>query len=79
MATIATMITCAVAEGFLLYVLTQFARELRKARAGAATAAIPASRATGGNTSRGREFGKVVEIAYGSRVPPQTSSRRLAS
>ena len=33
MATVIVMVMCAAAEGFLLYVLTQFARELRKDRA----------------------------------------------
>jgi hypothetical protein len=80
MATTVFMLTCTLAEGFLLYTLTQFARELRKARAARPLAAvIPISCATGENASEDQELGRVIEITYGNRVPAQTSGRRLAS
>jgi hypothetical protein len=80
MATIVFMLTGAVAEGFLLYALTQVTREMKKARATrAATAAIPISRTTGEQMAGGRKFAKVIEITDGSRVASQTGSRRMAS
>jgi hypothetical protein len=80
MATIIVMVICAAAESFLLYVLTQFARELRKDRAvHVARVAIPISRAAGEKTAEGREFGKVIEIPGPSRVPSHSRDRRMAS
>jgi hypothetical protein len=78
MTTVAVMLMCAAAEGFLLYVLTQFARELRKDRAvRAAAAAIPISRAAGYRMARVQEFRKVIE--HGSRVPHHHGGQRLTS
>ena len=79
MATIIVMVMCAAAEGFLLYVLIQFARELDDRTARAATALIPISCATGEKTAEGREFGKVIEITSGSHVPSHSWDRRMAS
>jgi len=80
MTTIAVMLICAAAEGFLLYVLTQFARELRKDSAvRAAAVAIPISRAAGYRTARVQEFRKVTEITYRSRVPRHNGGHRMTS
>jgi hypothetical protein len=80
MAAIIFMLTCDLAEGFLLYVLVQFARELRQERvARVAAAAIPVSSAVRENTVEDRDFRKVIEITYRGRLPSHTSSRRMAS
>ena len=79
MTTILFMLTCAAAEGFLLYVLTRFARELRQGRAlRSASAVIPVSCATDEKAATGREFKRVIEITCGSRVPSHTGGRRMA-
>ena len=80
MATIIVMVMCAAAAGFFLYVLTQFARELKKDRAvRVAAAAIPISFAAGEKIVEGREFGKVIEIPGPSRAPSHSRDRRMAS
>jgi hypothetical protein len=71
---------CAAAEGFLLYVLTQFARELRKDSAvRAAAVVIPISRAAGYRTAKVQKFRNVIELTYGSRVPRHTGGQRMTS
>lgn len=80
MTTILFMLTCAAAEGFLLYSLTQFARDWRQGRAArAAAAVIPVSCAADEKTAAGREFKRVIEITRGSRVPSHTGGRRMAT
>ena len=80
MAKIAVMLMCAAAEGFLLYVLTQFARELRKDHAvRAAAVAIPILRAAGYRTAKVQEFRKVIEIKCGSRLAHHNRGQRLTS
>ena len=80
MTTILFTLTCAAAEGFLLYLLTRFARELRQGRAARAAAAmIPLPCATDEKAAAGREFRRVIEITGGSRVPSHSGNRRMAS
>ena len=80
MATAVVMVMSAAAEGFLLYVLTQFVRELKKGRADRAAAAVIArSYAAGEKTAEGRELGKVIEIPGPSRVLSHSRDRRMAS
>lgn len=79
MTTILFMLTCAAAEGFLLYLLARFARERRQGRAArAAAAVIPVSCAADEKAAAGREFKRVIEITYGSRVASHTGNRRMA-
>ena len=78
MTTILFMLTCAAAEGFLLYLVTRFARELRQGRAlRSAATVIPLPCATEKKAAAGREFKRVIEIT--SRVPSHTGNRRVAS
>jgi hypothetical protein len=80
MTTILFMLTCAAAEGFLLYLVTRFARELRQGRAIRATAAvIPVSCETDEKAAAGRELRRVIKITYGSRGLKHAGSRRMAS
>ncbi len=79
MATAVVMVMSAAAAGFFLYVLTQFARELKKDRADRAAAAVIASSyAAGEKMVEGREFGKVIEIPGPSRAPSHSRDRRMA-
>ena len=81
MATTFVMLLCALAEGFLLYVLFHFARELRKdRRARASLAAIPFSPAAAETSADGRLWSDgVIEITDWTFVPSHTQGRRMVS
>ena len=79
MTTILFMLMCAAAEGFLLYVLVQFTRELRIDYA-VRSAAVPVSGMAGEKTAERRKLGTVIEITDNRRRPKsQNSSSRKAS
>jgi hypothetical protein len=80
MATITLMVVGTAAEGFLLYLVIQFARELRKNRMVCASIAVIAVSGTfGENTPNDQEPRKVIEITCGSRLPFHTSGPRMVS
>lgn len=77
MATTFVMLLCALAEGFLLYALFHFARELRKdRRARAALVVVPCSRAAadGQSSSNG-----VIEITDWTFRLSHSQGRRMVS
>jgi hypothetical protein len=79
MANTLVMLTCAVADGFLLYVLFQFTRELRKGRRVRATlAAIPISKMASEQAPEHRQPRKVIDITYRSLWSSQNPSRHRA-
>jgi hypothetical protein len=80
MAMVAVTLLCAGVEGFLFYLLTHFARELKKDRAvRSAVAVIPVERAAREEKTEGRGLRKVIEITRGSRMRSRDRSRRIAS
>jgi hypothetical protein len=80
MATTFVMLLGALAEGFLLYVLFHFGRELRKDwRARAAMAAIPFSPAAETSDDGQPSSDGVIEIADWTFVPSHSQGRRMVS
>jgi len=81
MVTTFVMLLGALAEGFLLYVLFHFARELRKdRRARAALAAIPFSPAAAETSTDDQPPSDgVIEITDWTSVPSHTQGRRMVS
>jgi hypothetical protein len=80
MAMVAVTLLCAGVEGFLFYLLTHFARELKKDRAvRSAVAVIPVALAGGLANTEGGELRKVIEITRGSRMRSHDRRRRIAS
>jgi len=79
MATILVVLTCAAADSFLVYMLFQFTRELRKGRhARKASAAVPILIQTSGEADRDRVHRKVIDITSVSFGSSQNPSQRRA-
>lgn len=80
MASTLIVLTCAVADGFLFYVLVQFARELKKGRiARAVSSVIPVSTPEGNRAAKVCLQPKVIDITLRSRELSQNPSERRAS
>jgi len=80
MATILVVLTCAAADSFLVYMLFQFTRELRKGRhARNAAAAVPILIQTSAEAGRDRAHRKVIDITSLGNDSSKNPSRRRAS
>ena len=80
MAGILVVLMCAVADLFLVYVLFQFARELRTRRlAHTASAAIPVLMPARTGAAEGCHHQNVIDITSRSVRPSQNPNRRRAS
>ena len=80
MASTLIVLTCAVADGFLFYVLVQFARELKKGRiARAVSPVIPVFAPEDDKAAKVCLHPKVIDIIVGSRELSQKPSQRRAS
>jgi hypothetical protein len=79
MVTILVVLMCAVSQGFLLYLLVNWGRELRKIRmVRAAVAMAPFARATAAAADEDRESRKVIEISTVRRVNSPAGRRRAS-
>ena len=78
MATALVVLMCALAEGFLFYVLLRFTRELRKTRTALVTTVISMTQAEADTTGEQAQPQKLIEISAGRRGAGR-GERRLAS
>jgi hypothetical protein len=79
MATILVVLTCAAADSFLVYILFQFTRELRKGRHARKAAAVPLLIQTSAEAGRHRAHRKVIDITSLGNDSSKNPSRRRAS
>jgi hypothetical protein len=80
MANMIVVVLCMASEGFLVYVLFHFVRELRKVRAaGAAVDVVLSREAFGEDAPENLNSAKVIEIADWSRVSRRGRDRRKVS